>query len=143
MDKQLEVVASTISRLVPGETVSSLVRRAYEECKDDGELESVEARMLDKLHSRCVVANDRVQGVKKLQEGVSQFKAKALIPHDVLAVNRQRVREAGGLTDDLKHELGMETASERKQAEIRQAREKQPRSAQTRESNNGEEAQES
>ena len=78
--------------------------------------------MTENLHSRCVVANDRVQGVESLQAGVRQFRAKPLVPHDVLAVNRQRVREAGGLTDELKKELGMETASERKQAEIRQAK---------------------
>ena len=131
MDKQLEVVASTLSSLVPGETVSSLVRRAYEECKLTGDLESVEARMAENLHARCVVANDRAQGVKKLQEGVRQFRSKLLVPHDVLAVNRQRVRQAGGLTDDLKEELGMETHSQRKQSEVRQAREKSHKSAQT------------
>lgn len=139
MDRQLETVAAALSSLVPGETSQSLLRRAYEECKGTGDLESLEVRMTENLHARCVVAHDRAQGIKRLQDGLRQFRSRPLIPVEVLAVNRQRVREAGGLTDDLKKELGMETASERKQAEVRQATENHTRSARKR-VNNGEEA---
>ena len=91
--------------------------KAYEECRDQGDLESVEDRMIASLHDRCQAASRRVQGLDQLRAGVSQFRGRQLVPESVLAANRRRIREHGGLTDELKGELGMETASETKARE--------------------------
>jgi len=117
VDKQLEIIAGQLSSLLPGESKSSLVSKAYEECRDQGDLESVEERMMESLHDRCVAATRRVQGLDQLRAGVSQFRGKQVVPESVLAANRLRIREHGGLTNELKRELGMETASETKARE--------------------------
>lgn len=118
MNKQLEIIADRLSSLLPGENSSSLVSKAYEECRDQGDLADVEDRMIESLHDRCQAASRRVQGLDQLRAGVREFKGRQLVPESVLAANRLRIREAGGLTAELKEELGQETPAAQKQREI-------------------------
>jgi hypothetical protein len=127
MNKQLEVVASSLSALLPGETSQSLLAAAYENCRDEGDLAEVEDRMLESLHVKCKAASQRAQGLERLKSGVSEFRGRQTVSEEVLATNRQRIREAGGLTAELKEELQMETASEAKSKEVAAQRDKDHR----------------
>jgi hypothetical protein len=139
VSKELDLLASTAASLNPSFSKQGWLRKAYEAVKSQVPVgQDPDPFIATFLHERCQSMKSRQEGLEALQQGVRQFRSQPVASADVLAVNRQRVRDAGGLTDDLKKELGMETASERKQSEVRQATEQLARSAQTRKSNNGE-----
>jgi hypothetical protein len=124
MGKPLELLSERTAALAPGWTPHGWSRHAYEAVKSQvAPGEDPENLMVEYLHEKASRLQERRQGVEALQAGVRNFRAKPVVSPEVLAVNRRRVREAGGLTDELKQELGMKTAAERKQDDKRQARE--------------------
>jgi hypothetical protein len=141
MGKLLELLSERTAALAPGRTAKGWSRHAYEAVKSQvAPGEDPEPLMIDFLHQKATRLQERSQGLEALQEGVRKFRGKPVASPEVLAVNRQRVREAGGLTNDLKQELGMKTAAEQKQADKRQATEDNVRrSARNGSDSNGEE----
>jgi hypothetical protein len=123
---EVEFLAKRASELAPVlGTESDWLRQAYEAVSSKvPKGVDPEPQMAGFLHSRCTVLKSRADGIRSLQAGVTQFRSRVLVPPEVQAVNRRRLQEAGGLTDDLKRELGQETYAEQRQREQQLVRDK-------------------
>lgn len=140
MGKVVELLSEQTAALTTGLTPQGWSRRAYEAVKSQvSPGEDPEPLMAEFLDGKLSKLHAQRQGVEALQEGVRKFRGKPVLSPEVLAANRRRLREAGGLTDDLKKELGMKTAAEQKQDDIRQATEDNARRSARNGSDSGEE----
>jgi hypothetical protein len=123
---EVEFLAGRASELAPGlGTKSDWLRQAYETVKVKvPKGVDPEPQMAEFLHDRCRVLKSRADGIQSLAAGVTKFRASPLIPAEVLAVNRRRLREHGGLTDDLKRELGQVPYSDERYKQVQRIQER-------------------
>lgn len=126
MPSEVEFLAKRASELAPGlGTKDEWLRQAYEAVRSKlPKGVDPEPLMAEVLHDRCQTIKLRTDGLQSLQAGVRQFRGQTRIPPEVQAVNRRRLQEHGGLTDELKHELGQQTYAEQREEQVQRVQEK-------------------
>jgi hypothetical protein len=124
--REVETLAQVAAGLAPAQgSKSDWLRQAYEAVRASVPSGvDPEPQMAEFLHDRCAVLKSRSDGRKALRERVTGFQTQPLAPADVLRANGRRLQEAGGLTDDLKHELGQETEADKYEQRVQLARDK-------------------
>jgi hypothetical protein len=124
--RTLETVAARLADLSPGLSSAYWQRSAWEAVQDKvPKGEDPEPAMTEHLHQKCLVAHERTQGLRQLQEGLKSFRSKTLVPEDVRRANLARLRRAGGLTDSHRKEMGLKSPAEQREEEIRRAHKRQ------------------
>lgn len=113
MGPALKATAEALAGLRRGRTSEQWASLAFQEVRDKGPLDEVEDRMVEHLSGLA----ESAATLRDVKEQARQLRQSRL-PADVEQAARDRIRQAGGLTSDLKAELGIPTEADKRLAEV-------------------------